>query len=737
MVNKIFKKLHLTEIETWRIFVAVTVPVLFKYFFSNSSFFGNCSLDPYNYLALFHNYTDRTYFEGAYKLARLPWILLGYLSFSILAPGVAHTILNLFLNLSILLSFYLTVKLLFNRNIAFIGTIALGFSAWINDLNATGGSLYHNLCAVNFYAWGYYFASKAAIRPEKYFLRLFLAGIFFACAVHSMILILCFTPLIVAQFFFLNRINKHSLFRSLLSFIAGGVFITLLLMIVHFFARGEFIFFKNLVNILFNFATNPSLEAAWWKPWDSLWFLDIIYWVLPVSLVIASIFALFDFKYWKNYKSEKSLNVLLAIFQLIFIILVYITLQNMRHHVLSVPYMAFPIIIPTFLALSALIYYSSSLDFLDDKIWPIITLPLIFILSILLGGNQVLDSIISLVSLHSTLTLFILYSVFLFLLLFIKVKNYTILTVFILLISFLNVSNMHLIGIKYGDYRQRSRMESRNVLVWEAQKFISNLDRYSKIAVWYDMKEGSSALSVDPTLAYSILNTWLGNGSVFDNFHVKYDELLAISDLSAKSVNDVYDQDCTIVLVATENERVNNMQEEMEKRFKKENVDLVLTADVPFQKDDLYCRMKVLKVFKKPIVYEKLEDFNLDSIFALNNGQINKSPGSFSVFTPKNAWNYAAQLKLDISKYELERPLIVRVTAEITKGRKAGFSILNTNLQDFTARSSLKKKEGKKTIDLVIKDPKKVDSLIMQNWDKANSAEIRIYNICLLTTKIE
>ncbi|HEU4690271.1 MAG TPA: hypothetical protein VFS23_17990, partial [Vicinamibacterales bacterium] len=63
---------------------------------SNSDWFFTREgyLDPWNYVGLFHHYLDPDYLPEDYKLARLPWILVGFLVNSVLPPVPAAYVLH-------------------------------------------------------------------------------------------------------------------------------------------------------------------------------------------------------------------------------------------------------------------------------------------------------------------------------------------------------------------------------------------------------------------------------------------------------------------------------------------------------------------------------------------------------------------------------------------------------------------------------------------------------------------
>src|SRR5262245_6847676 len=106
-------------------------------------------LDPWHYVGFFHEYLNPAYSSGAYKLARLPWILAGYLVNSLLPPLPAVYVLHgLFLCVTSLALFIGLYALLGRLALAAVAATALGF---YTHAHGSGGWDYHNTAAGAFY----------------------------------------------------------------------------------------------------------------------------------------------------------------------------------------------------------------------------------------------------------------------------------------------------------------------------------------------------------------------------------------------------------------------------------------------------------------------------------------------------------------------------------------------------------------------------------------------------------
>src|SRR5262245_24246465 len=106
-------------------------------------------LDPWHYVGFFREYLNPNYSPGAYKLARLPWILSGYLVNSVLPPLPAVYVLHgLFLCVTSLALFIGLYALLGRLALAAVAATALGF---YTHAHGSGGWDYHNTAAGAFY----------------------------------------------------------------------------------------------------------------------------------------------------------------------------------------------------------------------------------------------------------------------------------------------------------------------------------------------------------------------------------------------------------------------------------------------------------------------------------------------------------------------------------------------------------------------------------------------------------
>src|SRR5262249_13177903 len=102
-------------------------------------------IDPWAYVAFFDHYGNPRYLAGHYKLARLPWILAGWVVHHVI-PGVtgAYVLHAIFL-VAGCVAFFILLRALFGRfRIALLGAMLLVFHL---PLHGSGGWDYHNTAA--------------------------------------------------------------------------------------------------------------------------------------------------------------------------------------------------------------------------------------------------------------------------------------------------------------------------------------------------------------------------------------------------------------------------------------------------------------------------------------------------------------------------------------------------------------------------------------------------------------
>jgi len=245
-------------------------------------------LDPWHYVGFFREYLNPNYAPGAYKLARLPWILAGYLAHSVLSPiHAAYVLHGFFLSLTSL-ALFVGLYALFRR-VALAGVVAtmLGF---YTHAHGSGGWDYHNTAAGGFYLLAFMLlALPGAIAGRRP--HLMLAGAVSALAVHSNITLVNFLPALALVHLQAVQVHDGRLppIRALLARCGwsalGAVLVTLALGIVNAWAGREFLFFALLAQITAQYVADPH-RVAGWRP-ASGWIWTATHLALPAAVFLV------------------------------------------------------------------------------------------------------------------------------------------------------------------------------------------------------------------------------------------------------------------------------------------------------------------------------------------------------------------------------------------------------------------------------------------------------------------
>src|SRR5687768_6877806 len=108
-------------------------------------------LDPWDYVGCFLSYGHPDFLPGRYKLARLPWILSGWMVHRVFADVAASHVLHLGYLIASTAGMYVLVRQLFSSTtIAGLTAILLGF---YTHFHGSGGWDYHNAAAGAFHIW--------------------------------------------------------------------------------------------------------------------------------------------------------------------------------------------------------------------------------------------------------------------------------------------------------------------------------------------------------------------------------------------------------------------------------------------------------------------------------------------------------------------------------------------------------------------------------------------------------
>lgn len=323
--------------------------------------FTRGGIDGWMYFGYFKHYDYSSFLADNKKIARLPWILLGFFVHKIFSNEIANYVLRLGLAYLGACTFYKITSILFNRATAILGTLA--FMTYLPSLGS-GGWDYHNTLAGPLYLISYLLIIKSTSSKDHSFAKFFLFGILFTLTIHTNIL---FFLLIPALFFeVIHQRETHQIDQkffdrwtlfSVSGILLGGIFITVILGIINTISGRSFFFFNQLFHRSAELLSNPNLEKSWWSAWNTFWWLkgSQTPYIESILIVLLIVFLL-DFKKRKWHSIlilSSSGTVYLGFLASVGI---FIFFQELGHPMLQPYYMAFPLVIPTFFALSALIY---------------------------------------------------------------------------------------------------------------------------------------------------------------------------------------------------------------------------------------------------------------------------------------------------------------------------------------------------------------------------------------------
>jgi len=203
-----------------------------------------------------------------YKATRLSWILKGLLVNTLFPPLTAYYILHLTIFSIYLAAFYLIVKNLFNRHIAFISTVAFG--------------TYSQFHAVISYEWNYQTHDGVAnilltllflllaAKSLRWRIWLMLAGAAWASALQTTYM---GTYILVVPFWYLylnQKYERHPIGASIVYVALGGLAATLLYCIASYLLGGPFLFFMTMIDPIlgFGFVGGFAFTPGYWFPFE-------------------------------------------------------------------------------------------------------------------------------------------------------------------------------------------------------------------------------------------------------------------------------------------------------------------------------------------------------------------------------------------------------------------------------------------------------------------------------------
>jgi len=203
-----------------------------------------------------------------YKASRISWAIKGLLAHKLFSPVTAHYVLHLSMFCMLLGIFYLIVKHLFNKHVAFISSVAFGtysqFHAIISyewDYSTHDGAL--NLLLTLLFML---FASQS----KRWKLWLMLAGATWASALQSTYLG-TYIPAVAFWYLYLNhKYLHHPIIASALYILTGAVAATLLYSIISYLIGGHFFFLWTVIQPMELYSSFFRFHPGYWVPLSSL-----------------------------------------------------------------------------------------------------------------------------------------------------------------------------------------------------------------------------------------------------------------------------------------------------------------------------------------------------------------------------------------------------------------------------------------------------------------------------------
>ena len=546
--------------------------------------FANHTLDPYHYSGIFLNYADPGFHEWNYKHARLPWILSGYLLFSIFNFKVATILLIGTYFSSALLGVYIFMRNMLGASIAFVFAVALGFFPQFHMLHS-GGAYYHNLSSATFLIWSFAILSMAFKNKEKAPRYLFYSGIFAALAFHCNITVINFFPIFIGLLWLMNPSKPiKPIIKKLTLFVCGALIITLGLILISWIVRGQPFFFANVFRLVKHALRDPNFQKTWWESWGSLWFFSK--YKLHVLLLACVYFGASGFSPFKR-KWNFALNTkegrfaLFCIAQYIYIFTAWLLWQTEGQTALNIDYFSYPLIIPCFICLGGLLYISSKGSFTINPQWYLI-IPALF-LGILISG---LGPKLNLIPMGY---LYLAGSLIIFLLLFTK-KTWALVSWFMVFALACSINNDALL-YNLPNRTKAAHGKNYTLAVLKGQEYVSEIAQWNNLRVFYFTSEtindqNGAYLGSHPS---SILNLWYPITNVWAN-----DDSLSEEHVYSSIIEDMVNNQKYLVVITKNNDAYTRLKE----LFLNYNGELVEHGNYPIEINGGSFNIKSFKVSK-------------------------------------------------------------------------------------------------------------------------------------------
>ena len=278
----------------YHLLLVIFAPLLLFWINQNWLFpFGNAS-DNWIDVSYYFNYGVEPSLYNVYKAVRLSWIIKGWFFHKMFPPLTAYYMLNTIILYACIIPFYYIAKMLFNKPVALLATLAFATYSQFHSINSFEWD-YHTHDAMANMVLSMLFLLLATRRP-RWKLYLFLAGTTCASAFQSPFLVIN-GAVLVFWFWSLNRSSatSHPFWASIGMVGLGGLAMSLFYGTFNYFVfHGPFVYFLTEVP---GHKGWPGLLGyaylkSYWQPYGQILRLNKGI-VLPLVTLILSIGTLF------------------------------------------------------------------------------------------------------------------------------------------------------------------------------------------------------------------------------------------------------------------------------------------------------------------------------------------------------------------------------------------------------------------------------------------------------------
>lgn len=315
------------------------------------------SVDTWMYFGFFRHYDVSDYLAGNKKIARLPWILVGFVVNRLFTPHMAALVLHIGCFALGAYCLYLLVLHMFGRTAAVI--TALTYVTWV-PLQGAGGWDYHNTLLPTVYFAAYRSLIWATSSNRGTLLKFILFGALCALTIHTNLLSILVLPTLLIRFTYTlhHRPAQNEAFSirdAAAGFVSGSVAITAVLGIVNEIAGRGFFFWNILVSRSVFLVEHPVGEKSWWLPWSDPWWMSDI--GTPLFTAVLILIVVRAGVSWRKWSIANLLGSSAACAMLEFIVAfgIYAAVQTVGHPVLTPFYMAVPLALLMFIAFGAVV----------------------------------------------------------------------------------------------------------------------------------------------------------------------------------------------------------------------------------------------------------------------------------------------------------------------------------------------------------------------------------------------